>query len=237
MRVSLVSSFPPSRGDLNEYGYHLAFAMREDPRVELTILADDAHSQEELTGFHVQRCWRFDSISNPVRLLRAIVKSKPDAVWFNIGFSTFARTPVAAVLALTVPALARLMGYHTHITLHTVFERINLRDAGVRSPALYRIAGRVVTRLLLLSGDVSVLLPSFRSDLLSDYHVSPDRVHARPHETFEGVQTSRAAQPTQPGTLPTARSWHLDIGALTKRWICSLSPSTRFGVRFRTRFW
>src|ERR1700686_3893689 len=73
----------------------LACAMREDPRVELTILGDDAHSQEELTGLHVQRCWRFDSISNPARLLRAIVKSKPDAVWFNIGFSTFARTPVA----------------------------------------------------------------------------------------------------------------------------------------------
>ena len=75
---------------------------------------------------------------NPVatkRLLRAIVKSKPDAVWFNIGFSTFARTPVAAFLALPVPALARLIGYYTHITLHTVFERINLRDAGVRSPA------------------------------------------------------------------------------------------------------
>src|ERR1700730_706145 len=74
MRVSLVTSFPPSRGDLNEYGYHLACAMREDLRVELTILADDAHSQEELAGFHVQRCWRFNSISNPARLLRAIVK-------------------------------------------------------------------------------------------------------------------------------------------------------------------
>ena len=60
MRVSLVTSFPPSRGDLNEYGYHLACAMRDDPRVELSILADDDHTQQELDGFNVQRCWRFD---------------------------------------------------------------------------------------------------------------------------------------------------------------------------------
>ena len=201
MRVSLVTSFPPSRGDLNEYGYHLACAMREDPRVELTILADDIPAQAELPGFQVQRCWRFNSVFNPVRLLRAICKSKPAAVWFNMGFSTFARSPIAAFLVLTVPALARLMGYYTHITLHTVFERISLKDAGVRFPSMYRAAGRVATRLLLLSGDVSVLLPSFRSELLNNYHISSDRVHARPHGTFEGMQPSRVVQP-QPANAP-----------------------------------
>ena len=201
MRVSLITSFPPSRGDLNEYGYHLACAMREDPRVELTILADDIPAQAELPGFQVQRCWRFNSVFNPVRLLRAICKSKPDAVWFNMGFSTFARSPIAAFLVLTVPALARLMGYYTHITLHTVFERISLKDAGVRFPSMYRAAGRVATRLLLLSDDVSVLLPSFRSELLNNYHISSDRVHARPHGTFEGMQPSRVVQP-QPAHAP-----------------------------------
>jgi glycosyltransferase involved in cell wall biosynthesis len=196
MRVSLVTSFPPSRGDLNEYGYHLACAMRDDPRVELSILADDDHSQSELGGFNVQRCWRFDSILNPVRLLQAIAKNKPDVVWFNIGFSTFARTPVAAFLALTVPAMARAMGYYTHITLHTVFERINLEDAGIRFPGLYRTAGRIATRLLLLSGDISVLLPSFRSELISNYGVSPDRIHARPHGTFNGAHARELTQPS-----------------------------------------
>ena len=196
MKVSLVTSFPPSRGDLNEYGYHLACAMRDDPRVELSILADDDHSHRELEGFNVQRCWRFDSISNPVRLLRAIARNKPDVVWFNIGFSTFARTPAAALLALTVPAMARAMGYYTHITLHTVFERINLEDAGIRFPGLYRAAGRIATRLLLLSGDISVLLPSFRNELLSSYGVSPDRIHARPHGTFYSAHASALTQPS-----------------------------------------
>ncbi len=143
MKVSLVTSFPPSRGDLNEYGYHLACAMRDDPRVELSILADDADSQAELAGFRVQRCWRFDSVFNPVRLLMAIRKSEPDVVWFNIGFSTFARGPIAAFMA---------------------------------------------TRLLLLSGDISVLLPSFQSEIINNYGVSADRVQARPHGMFGKVK-------------------------------------------------
>jgi glycosyltransferase involved in cell wall biosynthesis len=197
MRVSLVTSFPPSRGDLNEYGYHLACALRSDPRVELSILADDGPS-EELGGFHVQRCWRFDSLFNPVRLLGAIRESDPDVIWFNIGFSTFARSPIAAFLALTVPALARRLGYYTHITLHTVFERINLEDAGVRFPALYRTAGRIATRLLLLSGDLSVLLPSFQKEILSNYGVSADRVQARPHGTFGEVKGARMAESELP---------------------------------------
>src|ERR1017187_223257 len=55
MRVSLITSFPPSPGDLNEYGYHLACAMRNDPRVDLKILADEAGAQKELFGFPVER--------------------------------------------------------------------------------------------------------------------------------------------------------------------------------------
>jgi hypothetical protein len=36
MRIALVSSFPPVAADLNEYGYHLARAMRQDALRMLT---------------------------------------------------------------------------------------------------------------------------------------------------------------------------------------------------------
>jgi glycosyltransferase involved in cell wall biosynthesis len=205
VRVALVTSFPPSRGDLNEYGYHLACALQDDTRVELIILADDTDVQDGPSGFRIERCWRFNSIFNPVRVLSAIRKSNPDVVWFNIGFSTFARTPLAAFLAITVPALARMFGYYTHVTLHTVFERINLKDAGVSLPGLYRIAGQIATRLLLLADDVSVLLPSFQAELVSKYDVSPERVHARPHGTFDSTQTSEVSPPRHSEPDPAER--------------------------------
>jgi glycosyltransferase involved in cell wall biosynthesis len=184
LKVALVTSFPPSNGDLNEYGYHLACALRDDPRVELSILADETSLKSELDDFKVTRCWRFNSFLNPFRLLFTIWKTRPHVVWFNIGFSTFARNPVAAFLAIAVPALTRLSGYYTHITLHTVFERISLEDAGIRRPGLYHAAGRVATRLLLQANDVSVLLPSFRSELVANYGSAAGRVQARPHGTF-----------------------------------------------------
>jgi glycosyltransferase involved in cell wall biosynthesis len=189
MKVCLVSSFPPSRGDLNEYGYHLARALRDDPRVELTILADEtAPGEEETAGFHVERCWRFNSPLNPVRLLRAIRRIRPDVVWFNLGFATLGRTPVGAFMGIAVPALVRCFGYYTHITLHTVIEFVNLKDAGLRFPPLYRVGGRIATHILLLANDVTVLLPSFRSALLKDYGADPERIHFRPHGTFNPPQ-------------------------------------------------
>jgi glycosyltransferase involved in cell wall biosynthesis len=199
LKVALVTAFPPSDGDLNEYGFHLACALQDDPRVDLTILADKT-DKREIGDFKVNRCWQFNSILNPVHLLSAIWKSRPDVVWFNIGFSTFARTPVAAFLAIFVPALARLSGYYTHITLHTVFERISLEDAGIRMPGLYKTAGRFATRLLLLANDVSVLLPSYQAELVKAYGSAANRVQARPHGTFKGPQEFN---------LPLQQSAHL----------------------------
>src|SRR5579859_1268555 len=184
LKVCLVTCFPPSQGDLNEYGFHVATALRNDPNVDLTLLADKMMQGQELDGFKVERCWRFDSLATPVRLLAAIRKANPDVVWFNMGFSTFARSPVAAFLSITGPAMARFSGFYTHVTLHTLFERINLADAGVRMPRVYRLAGRIATRFLLCANDVSVLLPSFRSELVNNYRVDGTRVHSRPHGTF-----------------------------------------------------
>src|SRR5579864_3923202 len=187
LRICLVTCFPPSRGDLNEYGFHLASALRDNADVELVLLADEMNAGQELEGFNIERCWRFDSLLTSARLVRTIRKLNPDVVWFNMGFSTFARGPLAAFLSITGPALTRLVGFYTHVTLHTIFERINLKDAGIRMPRAYRLAGRVATRVLLCANDVSVLLPSFRSELIEKYRVNGERVHFRPHGIFSSA--------------------------------------------------
>ncbi|HEV2401164.1 MAG TPA: glycosyltransferase [Candidatus Sulfotelmatobacter sp.] len=179
-----MSCFPPSRGDLNEYGFHLASALRQHPGVELVVLADEIEGLQEIDGFKVERCWRFNSLLTPARLLKAIRKTKPHVVWFNMGFSTFARDPLAAFLSVACPAITKWSGFYTHVTLHTLFERINLKDAGVRMPRAYRAAGKIATQVLLGANDLTVLLPSFRSELIRNYKTSEDRVHVRPHGIF-----------------------------------------------------
>src|ERR1035437_4847235 len=104
-----------------------------------------------------------------MRLLRAVQDIKPDVVWFNLLFSTFGNNPVAAFAGLTVPALMRLSGYYTHVTLHHLMDNINLKDAGVRFPRMYRVAGNVATHVLLMANSVSVLLHEYRRTLIERY--------------------------------------------------------------------
>ncbi|HVX57335.1 MAG TPA: glycosyltransferase, partial [Candidatus Saccharimonadales bacterium] len=187
MKICLVGAFPPSGRQLNEYAFHIARELRRHEDIELTILSDELTACEfatdengnpipidqlsELPGYNVVRCWKFGSMSNPVRLLRAIRKINPDVVWFNLVFSTFGtpEEPVAAFAGLSAPALVRAAGYFTHITLHHILEHVDFGAAGVKRQGLFRIGTEVATRALLGASSVSVLLPGYHQTLLTKY--------------------------------------------------------------------
>ena len=190
MKICLVTAFPPSKRGLNEYGYHIARELQQDPLLSLTILADELEAPEpELEGYNVKRVWGMNLLSNPARLLRAVRDIKPDVVWFNLLFSTFGGQPIPAFAGLAIPALTRLTGCYTHVTLHHLMDNINLADAGVRYPRIYRAAGNFATRMLLAANSVSVLLPAYRRTLLEKY--KGDDVHFRAH----GILSARPEFP------------------------------------------
>ena len=185
MKICLVTAFPPSRGGLNEYGFHVAKALAEIRQLDVTILSDDLPTpQPELDEFKVIRCWSFNSLANPARLIRAIRKLQPDIVWFNLGFASFGSKPIPAFAGITIPPLLRGMGYYTHVTLHQIMDTMDLADARVPYPRLYRLGGWVATRVLLMSNSLSVLIPAYRRTLMDKYH--GDNVHFRPHGILFG---------------------------------------------------
>ncbi len=187
MRICLVATFPPSGRQLNEYAFHIARELQHHPAVELTILADEladyefatdenghslkAEQLSELAGFNVIRCWKFGSLATPVRLLNVIRRLKPDVVWYNLVFSSFAtpKNPFAAFAGLAVPALTRAAGFFTHITLHHIIEHVDFEAAGVRREKLFRFGTNLATKALLKADSVSVLLPHFRTTLIAKY--------------------------------------------------------------------
>jgi len=180
MKICLVTTFPPSTGGLSEYGFHLAQELQRNPFLSLTVLADQLplnHSEPQ--GFSVLRCWTFDDPSSVFRLMRALHRLKPDVVWFNLLFSTFGRSPIVAFSGLMTPLLARLSGRYTHVTLHHLMDTVELKDMGIRHEWLYRFAGALATRMLLLSNSVSVLMPGYRKILNDKY--GRDNVHLRAH--------------------------------------------------------
>src|SRR5216684_1157789 len=183
MKICLVTTFPPSQGGLSEYGLHIAQELQRNPFLSLTILADElSHPQPELEGYPVERCWSFNHPDTVLRLMGAIHRLKPDVVWFNLLFSTFGRNPLAAFSGLMTPLLARLTGCYTHVTLHHLMDTVDLKDAGIRFPRTYRMAGAFATRMLLLANSVSVLMPGYRKILNDKY--GGDNVHVRSHGTL-----------------------------------------------------
>ena len=205
MRICLVATFPPSGRQLNEYAYHIARELQRNSDVELTILADElcdyefatdenghslkAQEQPELPGFNVIRCWKFGSVGTPVRLLNAIRKVKPDVVWYNLVFSSFAtpENPLAAFAGLSAPALTRAAGFFTHVTLHHIIEHVDFSAAGVRREDLFRIGTNLATRALLKADSLSVLLPGYHQTLTAKY--SAKNVLLGTHGTFATVPT------------------------------------------------
>jgi glycosyltransferase involved in cell wall biosynthesis len=205
MRICLVATFPPSGRQLNEYAYHLAREVQRNSDVELIILADELSSYDfatdsngvplriqerpELDGFHVNRCWKFGSISTPTRLIRAVRGFNPDIVWFNLVFSSFANyeNAFAAFAGLSAPALVRAAGFYTHITLHNVIEHVDFSAAGVERERLFRLGTDMATRALLMANSVSVLLPSYHRTLTTKYRAR--NVLQGTHGTFANSRT------------------------------------------------
>ena len=205
MKICLVATFPPSGRQLNEYAYHIAHELQNHPDVELTILADeltdykfatdengksmDTHQMSELPGFNVIRCWNFGDLTTPLRLLKTVHRLKPDVVWYNLVFSSFATpaNPFAAFLGLSAPALTRFAGFFTHITLHHIIEHVDFSTAGVQQKTLFRLGSNVTTKMLLKANSVSVLLPGYRRTLIEKY--SAQNVLLSTHGTFSSTPT------------------------------------------------
>lgn len=205
MKICLVGAFPPSGRQLNEYAFHIARELRRHEDIELTILSDEltqcefatdehgnpipVHQLPELPGYNVVRCWKFGSLDNPRRLLKAIRKINPDVVWFNLVFSSFAtpENPVSAFAGLSTPALVRAAGYFTHITLHHILEHVDFGAAGVKRERLFRIGTEFATRALLQANSVSVLLPGYRDTLHTKYGAT--NVLLGTHGTFATAAT------------------------------------------------
>ncbi len=205
MRICLVTAFPPSGRQLNEYAFHIARELRRDPRIELSILADEltqyefatdengrplsGQAQEELPGFDVTRCWKFNHPTNPYRLSRAIRKLRPDVVWFNLVFSTFGtqQYPISAFAGLCTPLLTRALGYYTHVTLHHILEHVDFAGAGVKHERLFRLSSSVATRALLSANSVSVLMSEYQRTLADKY--AADNVLLGTHGIFSSRPT------------------------------------------------
>ena len=189
LHIALVTAYPPSRGSLNEYGYHFAKALRARPEVgRLSIVADtlDEPQNELAEAGEIQRVWSFNSLFSALNIKRTLNELQPDAVIFNLQFASFGDKRVPAALGLFAPWLARRNCVSVTL-LHNLFETVDLVDAGFARNALeekaLRLGGELFTRVLLKSDALALTMPRYQQ-ILQDKYGATNLFHA-PHGAFE----------------------------------------------------
>ena len=94
LKLAIVTSYPPSKRTLNEYGFYLTnhFKQKTEDYSEILLLTDKLPEGQKFefpaegVKISAQEVWDFNKITNPLSILSAIRKFKPDVVLFNIQF-------------------------------------------------------------------------------------------------------------------------------------------------------
>jgi len=195
-RVGVITAFPPGRNSLNEFGFHLVTHMAANDQLDrVVVFADETTegSPLQIDGSESVVAWRFNALTNPVRLVREVRKARVDAVLVNLQFATFGDTKLAGGLGLLVPALLAKSGIPTGVILHNLVDNVDMEDAGFADSKIMakvmNLAGQALTRIILQSDYVALTIPRY-VELLQDRYGATNAL-LTPHGSFEEI-----AEPT-----------------------------------------
>lgn len=194
MRLAIVSPYPPSKGTLNEYAFHLVKQFKHKEQLEeiiiLTDVIDEVYPEVISDGdipVRILPCWKFNDLFTAFKLVKVMKKNKVDAVLFNIQFLSFGDKKIPAAIGLLGPLWSRINNIPAVTLLHNITETVDYKSAGITESKLmqgiYSAIGTVLTRLVLWSNTVAVTLPKYVRILNKKYKVN--NVLCIPHGTFE----------------------------------------------------
>jgi hypothetical protein len=206
MKLAVVTSFPPSKVTLNEYGYHLVKNFVQKDEVSQLVLITDKTQEPKQLDFEnsqkvvVNECWSFNSYKNIITVCKAIFKEKPDTILFNLQFVKFGDKKIPAALGLLLPLLLRLLGFKTMVLMHNIMEQVDLENAGFSSNKLaqkiYNFIGTSLTYCILKANRVSVTINKYVEVLNAKYKTN--NVVLIPHGSFETVAEPNFELPSGP---------------------------------------
>ena len=194
MKLAIVTAYPPSKLTLNEYAYHLIKHFRMQERVtevvvltDKTVEASTVAASNEGCAMRIIPCWKFNSVMNPINIVKTLKKESPDAVLYNLQFMKFGDKKIPAALGLATPMLSKWAKIPTTVLLHNIMETVDLEEAGfTQSPIKKKIFGWIgtqLTRLVLQADKVAVTIDRYAEILQDKYNAQ--NVQVIPHGTFE----------------------------------------------------
>lgn len=194
MKIAIVTSFPPSKVTLNEYGYHLVkhFALKDEVN-EIVLITDYTNEAKQLDfstnncKITVKECWNFNSYKNIFTIYKAISEVSPDAVLFNLQFMKFGDKKIPAALGLFLPMICKLKKIPNIVLIHNILEQVDLGSAGFTSNKIlqniYNFIGTTLTKVVLQADLVAVTISKYVEILKEKYN--KNNVVLIPHGAFE----------------------------------------------------
>jgi len=194
MKIAIVSPYPPSKGTLNEYAFHLIkqFKFKHDIE-EIIILTDKIDEtytvpeSESTCKVTIKAIWSFNALSNIYNIAKAVKACEADVVLYNIQFLSFGDKKIQAAVGLMTPLLTRILGVPSVVLLHNIVETVNYESAGItNNPVmkfLYTMVGTILTRIVLMANLVAVTMPKYVDILEKKYKCK--NVALIPHGSFE----------------------------------------------------
>jgi glycosyltransferase involved in cell wall biosynthesis len=173
LRLALVTAYPPSTGPLSEYGWHLVERLKLSDRVaELHVLSDrspDAGASHRAGKLRVAPTWTFGGIDLPVAVTREARRLNVDAVWFQLHLTSSGNSRMSRFVGLAAPAVTRLMGLPTLVTLHNMLGLTDLDRTAVSAGRLDLLGARLATALVCRAHAVCVPRPEYATLLAAAY--------------------------------------------------------------------
>lgn len=186
MHIALVTAFPPSKGSLNEYGFHFARALGNKAEVRQLSIVADTLAEKVSEAPHIHRIWSFNDVQTAWKINQKLDDLKPDAVIFNLQFASFGDKRIPAALGLLAPWMSKSKRL-SFTLLHNLFETVDLSSAGyAQNPILktaMNLAGNAFTRALLKSDLIATTMPRYVDILRETYHAK--NAFLAPHGSFD----------------------------------------------------
>ncbi len=194
MKLAIVSPYPPSKGTLNEYNYHLVKHFNdkvEFSRIDLitdTLPENKSYPENTAnTKIKYHPSWNFNSYKTIFNIMKKIKELQPDVVLFNIQFLSFGDKKIPAALGLMLPMLLKWRGVKSVVLLHNILEEVDLGSAGISKNKIlnyiFNLIGTFLTTCLLKADLLTVTISKYVEVLEKKYQ--KNNIALTPHGSFE----------------------------------------------------
>lgn len=170
LRVVLISTLAPTRGNLVEFNTTLANALAASPEIgKLDILAcraEGAPAEERWSDtVTVRRVWDLNRSLSILALAFKARKLDPDVVHVSAAIRSWGEGRVASFAGAFLVLLLRLMTKRVVLTMHTVGNSVSLDRLAMKLSLVTRLGMSLAERLYLTASLVVVTLDSIKQAL------------------------------------------------------------------------